>query len=678
MRAWGGQARRPLACGRNLFTARAAARLLCAAAFAASACPAVLAQAVPDAQLPELDPSAPLDPMPDIGVDWPDLDNAPPDEPVADASLDEGDSQAAITDTNTERHYAIAIDGLDGIGNANALVEEFEKASALYENRREDANAAQIQRRSEADAELLAEILRSQGYYDAVVEPLIEAHGTTLLVTLEAEPGVQYRFQSVELPGLDHAGVDSDALRRSFPIEPGDPVIAREVIAADVALKVALGQQGFALAEVGEQQITVDHRTGLASLVLPVDPGPVSHFGAIRVSGEPPFGERHVATIARFRPGERFRQDRIDDLRRALIATGLVASAEVDVVPANGGETVDLDVRLTPAPSRTIAGEAGYGTGEGARLEASWQNRNFVNPEGALTLRGIAGTREQLVGVQFRRSNFRARDRVLDLQLAASNSNFDAYEARTVRLLASLERQSNIIWRKRWTWGVGVELLATDERGVFDNPALEETRTFLIGALPLNLFYDGTDDLLNPTRGFRAGVRLSPEISAHDGSFGYARAQLDASSYMPVGASTVLAGRVRFGSIVGADAPSIAPSRRFYAGGGGSVRGYGYQRVGPRDADGDPIGGKTLTEFALEARFRLNAFGGNFGVVPFFDGGHLTNKVTPGFNGWQFGAGIGLRYYSSFGPIRIDVGTPLNPRDGDSRIAVAVSLGQAF
>jgi translocation and assembly module TamA len=135
---------------------------------------------------------------------------------------------------------------------------------------------------------------------------------------------------------------------------------------------------------------------------------------------------------------------------------------------------------------------------------------------------------------------------------------------------------------------------------------------------------------------------------------------------------------VRFGSIFGADAPSIAPSRRFYSGGGGSVRGYGYQRVGPRDFEGDPVGGKTLSEFALEARFRLNAFGGNFGLVPFFDGGSLTNKVTPGFNGWQFGAGIGVRYYSSFGPIRIDVGTPLNRREGDSRIAVAVSLGQAF
>ena len=650
-------------------------RLLCAAATAVLACAPALARQDPSAGLPELDPSAPLDPMPDLGVDWPDPVNGTQGAPVA---PDEPAGTAAVTDTSAELHYAIAIDGLQRIGNADALVDAFEVQSALFEGRREEANAAQVERRSESDSELLAELLRSQGYYDAVVEPVITREGQVLRVTLEVQPGEQYRFQSVELPGLKAAGADAEALRAAFAVRAGDPVIAQDILAAGLSLQVALGEQGFALASVGEQQIVVDHRTRLATLVLPVDPGPVAMFGEIRVSGEPPFSARHVADMARFDPGERFERDRVDDLRRALIATGLVASAEVNVVPVPGTQTVDLDVRLTPAPSRTIAGELGYGTGEGAKLEASWQNRNFINPEGALTVRGIAGTREQLLGVAFRRNNFRARDRVLDLQLAASNIDFEAYEAKTIRLLASLERQSNIIWRKRWTWGVGTEFLATDERGVFGDAAVKETRTFLIGAIPLSVAYDGSNDLLNPTTGFRASARLSPEISAKGGSFAYARAQVDGSAYYPIGSSIVLAGRVRLGTVFGADAPSIAPSRRFYAGGGSSIRGYGYQRVGPRDFEGDPVGGKTLTEFALEARFGLSAFGADLGIVPFFDGGALTNRVTPGFNGWQFGAGLGVRYYSSFGPIRIDVGTPLNPRDGDSPIAVAVSLGQAF
>ena len=204
-------------------------------------------------------------------------------------------------------------------------------------------------------------------------------------------------------------------------------------------------------------------------MTLPVNPGPVARFGAIRVSGRPPFSAHHSAIIARFKPGDPFKRSKIDDLRRALIQTTLVANADIQVVPVQGGRTVDLDVRLEPAPSHTIAGELGYGTGQGARLEASWTDRNFFNPEGALTLRGIAGTSEQLLGVQFRRSNFLQRDQTLNLQLSASHQKFDAYAARTIDLAANIERLSNFIWQKKWTWSYGGEWLATDERGVFSS-----------------------------------------------------------------------------------------------------------------------------------------------------------------------------------------------------------------
>jgi translocation and assembly module TamA len=152
------------------------------------------------------------------------------------------------------------------------------------------------------------------------------------------------------------------------------------------------------------------------------------------------------------------------------------------------------------------------------------------------------------------------------------------------------------------------------------------------------------------------------------------RLQLDASGYQPLTDRIVLAGRLRFGSIDGIARDSIAPSRRFYAGGGGSVRGYGYQKIGPVDVNGDPVGGKALTEFGAEARIRF----GTFGIVPFLDGGNLYAGSTPKFRALRFGTGLGVRYYSSFGPIRVDVGTPLARRSGESRVAVYVSLGQAF
>jgi translocation and assembly module TamA len=626
---------------------------------------------------PELDPNAPLDPMPGLGIAWPELnpkDTAQPAPPVT--AKRRGRAEATAVAGNIR--YSVQVLGLGSVADQADVLHAFRQQSTLEAERKDPANAAQIGRRASADADLLEQLLRAQGYYDASVEPSTQKAGDALSVVLTADPGPQYHFASVELPGLAAAGPEAAQLREAFPVKSGDPVIASDVIAASIALTTALGEQGYAQARLGTQDIEVNHQTHLATLSLPVEPGPVARFGSIRVSGRPPFSARHVGLIARFKRGDPFQRSKIDDLRRALIATTLVANADIQLVPVDGGRTVDLAVRLEPAPSHTIAGELGYGTAQGARIEASWTDRNFFNPEGALTLRGIAGTNEQLLGAQLRRSNFGMRDQTLNVQFSASHQKFAAYTAKTVDLAASLERQSNFIWQKKWTWSYGGEWLATRERGVFSDTLVKDTRTFVIAAVPLSLGYDGSDSLLDPTRGFRLGGRVSPEISFHGGHFTYGRAQFDASAYHPVSNSVVVAGRVRVASIFGAGLFDIAPSRRLYAGGGGSVRGYGYQQLGPKDLDGDPIGGRGLAEFGLEARIRLRQFGGNFGIVPFFDGGTLTSSATPDLGHWRYAAGLGVRYYSLFGPIRIDVGVPLNRQKGDGPVAVTVSLGQAF
>ena len=630
----------------------------------------------------QLDPDAPMDAMPDLGVDWPDM-NTPDPKPEADpgaadtAAADPADAGLSIDDAAAARRYVVRLDGLGG-AESEELLAAFKKQSVLDEGDRKTANAAQIDRRARADSDLLTSLLQSQGYYDAEVATGIALEGDKIAVTLRATPGARYTFDVVDFPGLAEAGGEAAPLRAAFAVKAGDPVVAEKVIAAGVALKVALGEQGFATADIGQQDIVIDHVTLTAKLVLPVQPGPVAYFGAIHVSGSPPFSARHVGVIARFNSGDKFERSDVDDLRRALVATGLVTSAETKVVPRDEGRIVDIDVHLEPAPMRTIAGELGYGTGEGAKLEASWQHRNFFNPEGALTVRGVAGTQEQLASVSLRRSNFRKRDQVLTALISASNVDRKAYSAKTFQLSGGIERQSNFIWQKKWTWSLGAELIASDERDTIEATGEARRRTFFIGAIPASLGYDGSDDLLDPRKGFRLGGRISPELSLQGGTFPYVRAQIDASAYRPVSERIVAAGRIRLGTILGAGRDDIAPSRRFYSGGGGSVRGYSYQQLGPRDADDDPIGGRSLAEFALEARIRLKQFGGNLGIVPFLDGGTLTNGPTPDLRHWQFGAGIGVRYYSSFGPIRVDVGTPLNPRKGDSRIAVAVSLGQAF
>ena len=362
----------------------------------------------------------------------------------------------------------------------------------------------------------------------------------------------------------------------------------------------------------------------------------------------------------------------MEDLRRAIVATGLVSSVNLTPKEAGDGSHVDLAVDVRPAPLRTIAGQLGYGTGEGYRAEVSWQHRNFFPPEGAVTVRGVVGTQEQTASFTYRRNNFHRRDNVLTGLLSVSNIRRDAYDARTITLAGGLERQTNILFQKDWVWRIGAELIASDEADAFSGGA---RRTFLIGAIPLSLTYDGSDDLLNPTKGFRLGGRFSPELSFQDKTFGYAKVQVDGSIYQPMGEKLVVAARARFGTILGSTVDQIAPSRRFYAGGGASVRGYGYQAIGPRfGVDNDPVGGKSLAEFSLEGRVRF----GNFGVVPFIDAGNISTTFLPRFRDLRIGTGLGLRYYSNFGPIRIDVGTPINPQKGDPRVAVYVSLGQAF
>lgn len=663
-----------------------AARLLCAAGFAAlfafpgSAQTAPPQPHQPPATEPELDPNAPLAPLPDLGVEWPQLDareTAPPPKAAPPAPSKKASSKET-TEASGDLRYTVSVEGLAPLGNSEDLLRAFRQQSTLEAERKDPANAAQIGRRASADADLLDQLLRSEGYYDADVDARTERNGNALRVILTAVPGTQYHFASVELPGLEAAGEDSTKLRDAFAVKAGDPVIAKDVIAAGVALTTALGEEGFAEAKVRDQDVEVNHQTHLATLSLPVTPGPVARFGAIRVSGKPPFSARHVGIIARFKRGDQFKRSKLDDLRRALIATTLVANADIKVVPVAGGRVVDIDVNLEPAPRHTIAGDIGYGTGQGALVEVTWTDRNFFNPEGALTLRGIAGTMEQLAGVEFRKSNFVQRDQTLDLQFTASHQKFDAYEAKTVLLGGHIERLSNFIWQKKWTWSYGGQVLATDENGVFSLDGIKDTRTFFIAALPLTLGYDGSDSLLDPTKGFRLSGWISPEYSGRGQSLTYARAQIDASAYRPVSDKVVVAGRIRLGTIVGADTFDLAPSRRFYSGGGGSVRGYGYQQLGPKDVDGDPIGGRGLAEFAIETRIRLKQFGGNLGIVPFFDGGSLSTDTLPDFKQWRLAAGAGVRYYSLFGPIRIDVGVPLNRQKGDGPFAVTVSLGQAF
>lgn len=679
---------------------------------------------VPDiASIESPDTLAPMSAMPEIALPWPDETDLPaiqpltPDPDIAlaeeqakqagqllDTAVPEGESSAkaqianaAIVKVGNQVELAFPPDA--ALPERDAIAARFGGLSNLKALDDNDDNLAQLTRRAKEDIDLLQQVMRVYGYYDAqVIQSIagIERPGeggaasgqrarvdvNKAVVRFDVIPGPQYKLAKIDLGDIAQAA-DAARLRAAFKLNSGDPVNSDRIVEERTHLDTALGETGYAFAKVGEPELTIDHEPRTGDLAIPVTTGGTYAFGRI-VSSMPKFlSGHHLEEIARFEPGDLYKRSLVDDLRQAVLATGLVSSVTVkarEATAASLGQpgTVDIDVDITKAPLRTIAGLIGYSTGEGVRLEGSWEHRNLFPPEGMLRVRGVLGTREQLAGVTFRRNNFWGRDQVLTADLYAQTRDTDAFNARTASFIASFERQTTLLFQKPFVWSVGLEAVATSE--LQDAAAANTPRTtYFIGAIPLSAQFDDSDSLLDPKKGFRVGLRLSPELSVQDGTKStYLKAQFDASAYLPVAGKVVLAARTRLGTIQGTDLANIAPSRRFYAGGGGSVRGYGYQAVGPRDASNNPTGGRSLAEFSLEARVKTGLVGGAVSVVPFVDAGSVGTGGTPTLSGLQVGAGVGLRYDTNFGPIRIDVGTPLNRRKGDSRIGVYVALGQAF
>ncbi len=579
------------------------------------------------------------------------------------------------------------------------FVSRFRALSSIEALDSDEATVPQLAARARSDEDLLLQMLRTYGYYAGdVVRQLsggrrgvedqegASERGADIdpKVRFDILPGAQYRFGAVNLGTLDQLlDEDGRALRDVFGIRAGDPLYADTIVSQDAQLRLALGESGYPFADIGEPALLIDHAREEGDLNVPVRPNGKFTFGEV-VSSDPEFlSSRHLARIARFDLGDTYQTSMQADLRRAILVTGLVSQVVItprETSPSADGQPgeVALDVEMERAPLRTISGAIGYGTEDGLKVEAGWEHRNLFPPEGALRLRGIIGTREQLASVTYRRNNFRARDQVLTVDTYVSDIETEAVDARTVALRGSFERISNLLFQKPLSWQVGAELLYTDERNRVTNGVQRPRQTYLIGGLFGSATVDTSDDLLDPTNGYRLTGFLAPELSRSLGaeSF-YLRAQADASMYHDVGPA-VIAGRVRAATIQGADAADIAPSRRLYAGGGGSVRGYGFQGIGPRNEFDEPTGGGSLVEFALEARVETGLLDGAVEVVPFVDAGSVATGSTPDFSQIQFGAGVGVRYKTSFGPIRVDVGVPLNPTEFDAPVVVYVSLGQAF
>ncbi|WBO24034.1 autotransporter assembly complex protein TamA [Sphingomonas abietis] len=591
-------------------------------------------------------------------------------------------SKASVPSTEETRiRYTVKVEGLSKIG----LEDEFRSLSELDSGKKKAANSAQVAARAKDDVALAEKILRSEGYYDGVASSTVAAvpgQPGQVAATISVTPGPRYVLSSIAVTGAAPEPTTLATAALTSQVQVGKPIRSIAVEGGEAQISLQLPERGFPFAKVGQRDILLDDATHGGDYTVPLEAGPKSSFGRVRPDGKGAtlFTEEHLAVFPRFKPGDLYDSRKTDDLRQALVATGIFSTVAIQPIDtgqkaADGTEITDLLVTEEKGPWRTLAGSGGYGTGEGIKAEASWTHRNLFPPEGALTVSVIGGTLEQGANVAFRRSNAGQRDKTFQIVGGFDRSNYDAYEAKSINLAMNWSRQSTPIWQKRWTYTYGAELIGTNEKGAaLDATGDRPRRNYLIGALPVQVEYDRSDDLLNPTRGFRILARISPEASIQSGFKTYARLTGQGTAYYPIGKSVVLAGRVLVASIQGANLDDIAPSRRIYVGGGGSVRGYGYQQLGPKDAQNNPTGGLSSTEFALEARYRF----GNFGVVPFFDGGRLGQTSSPSISHMRYGAGIGGRYYTNFGPLRLDVATPIARQPGESKITLYISIGQAF
>ena len=451
----------------------------------------------------------------------------------------------------------------------------FKTLSALEQGKGKAANATQVSARGHEDEALAVRLLKSVGYYDGTAISSIETvppptgsnDAAALRVTVSVQPGRLYTLSSVTVN--TQPTIPDGLVRTALPLKPGDAIDAARIEGAEANVSLILPQQGYPFVKVGERDILLDDQSAKATgaYTLPVDTGTRSSFGNLVTSGDPVFTLDHLNVFPRFDQGQLYDARLVDDLRDALVATSLFGTVSVEPQPTDrvnpdGTQAVDLLVRQVRGPYKSLAGTAGYSTGEGFKLEGSFTNRNVFSPEGALIFTAIGGTQEQGVSATFKRANAGKRDRTVTLVASVDHSSYDAFSANTLTLSGRISYDSTPIWQKKFTYAYGFELVGTNE-SVYDFDVENRVRrTYFVAALPGLVVFDRSNDLLNPTKGYRLKLNLSPETSVQGSISPYARTMAEGDYYFPATAALTIAGRVRLGSIDGIsrdDLGAVAP-----------------------------------------------------------------------------------------------------------------------
>jgi len=542
--------------------------------------------------------------------------------------------------------------------------------------------------RAREDISRLQTVLDSFGYYNNQVTVTIDGlspddpqlparmdavptnRAVTVKVTLT--PGPLYRIGKVTLDG---AVPERD--RSALTLKSGDPAIAAAVLDGRERLISALQEDGYALAAVDEPSATADDKAHTVDVTYRVRTGARAQIGEIRFKGLKDVNESFARRALQVHTGDRYQTSRIESARQTLaglgVFSGVSVHAEEQLAP-DGSIPLLFDVQERPHHAVTLAGT--YSTDLGITLSTTWSHRNlFGNAEQLnLTAAGTGlGSASTGLGynllAQYIQPYFLVENQVLEFDVSGIKQQLDAYDQTAETIAAFVRRRFSLLW----SGSAGLSL--THEQIVQEGT----NALYQLVSIPVTVSYDSsgiTDGLRDPVAGLRAALAITPTHAFGGGDSTFLLTQITASTYFDLAGDgrSVVALRGLAATILGASNLDLPPDQRLYAGGSATVRGYAYQSLGPQFPNHKPVGAKSVDAATVEFRQRI---GDDWGAAAFLDIGQ-AGTGTPFTGKLYAGAGVGARYYTAVGAVRVDVATPLVKLPGGDAFQLYIGLGQAF
>jgi translocation and assembly module TamA len=491
-------------------------------------------------------------------------------------------------------------------------------------------------------------------------------------VTVTVEPGPVFKLAETRLK-KDAAQFSPESLG----LKQGDALGAGGVIVAAGRVVEKLEAQGRPLARLSGRELMADHATNQTTVTIAAKGGPVADYGQVKVTGSKKVDEDFIREWSRLNPGEKYDPQKVKDASERLRKLGVFSSIAITKskrLDQNG--RIPMAITVADGKQRYFGGGAEFSTIDGVGLSAYWGHRNLFG--GAESLK-VSGTVSRLgatvdwkeldynFSVLFSKPAAFNQITTFNAGVTASNENPDNYQASTVSIFANTAFELT----RMDTATIGVDLSANQTKDTFGK------NRYLVSSLPLTWLRDTTDNTLDPTEGYKLNLTMSPSYEYLE-STPFSSLEGSVSGYYGIGVENgvVLAGKLSMGTLVGVDhLYDIPATRRFYAGGGGSMRGYGYQEVSPLNGDGDATGGRSYGIGSFEARVKVTE---KISIVPFVDVGMVAKSMYPDFTDIRAGYGIGVRYATGLGPIRVDVALPTKRYEGGSTFGIYAGIGQSF